>query len=58
MSRPTIVHSLKMALDNPTIQVVVFNLEHLVNVEIILDFACIVLSFKCNEKFDETCIGP
>jgi hypothetical protein len=42
MSRPTIVHSLKMALDNPTIQVVVFNLEHLVNVEVILDFACIV----------------
>lgn len=58
MSRPTRVHSLKMALDKPTIQVVVFNLEHLVNVEIILDFACIVPLLNANEKFDETCIGP
>jgi hypothetical protein len=48
MSRPTRVHSLKMVLDKPTIQVVVFNLEHLVNVEIILDFACIGPWFLCH----------
>jgi len=33
---------LKMALDNPTIQGIAFNLEHLTNVETLLNFACIV----------------
>ncbi len=33
---------LKMALDNPTIQDVTLNLEHLTNVETFLSLACIV----------------
>jgi hypothetical protein len=31
-----------MALDNLTIQIVAFNLEHLVDVEIVFNLACIV----------------
>ncbi len=33
---------LKMALDSPTIQVVAPNLEHLIDVEILLNLVCIV----------------
>jgi hypothetical protein len=33
---------LKMALNNPTIQGVALNLEHLTNVETLLNLACIV----------------
>ncbi len=32
----------KMALDSPTIPIIAFNLEHLVNVETLLGLACLV----------------
>jgi hypothetical protein len=39
-----------MALNNLTIQVVAFNLEHLVDVEIVFNLACIVFLLTAIKK--------